>query len=666
MSQVSTSNTFSVLGSQEIGASYPPPGQKSPAADVSTAATTEPAAAAVAETPAAAPPAAAPPAAPTANQNEAAPATKRTLADSEATPQAGDGGHFEGEYITVVNKKARTSKSAPVAAIPSFKELQEKFQTKSNSLPTKSTNSTSHSASISAPQSPSAKVAPGMSYPQRMRPVRDELDAAAIEKRTLVVKLPRGQFYARTDLMHALYNKGFEPKQIEAMGPLNSNIEWHVTFTDKADSKEYLGLSLEPLMVAGMRGMVSALSSSVSTVRVHWAPYCLPQSVLTEQLARYGDVLGGEWEKSVTKGLEHMKTLVRVFTIKASPDILPDMLNMYHRGKKYPLLITVAGRKPLCLKCGLRGHVRKDCNTPLCRNCAQFGHSTGTCKANGSSYASALVGDKGGVNGREDNSVEDEIMEERKEALVRKEALEKLKQQQKEKENQEEKDNVKKGLVVKGLAKKDEVVQGQVEKDDVVKGVEVGKQVSGDVGKGQVDEEGAVKKQDSEAAKVVVVVQESQEEQAVVQESQEEQVAKEELVLKKNQDQKLQEDQEKEPKEDQKKVEDGEVDMESEEQVAESVAETDMELEKEGSGESEEDDEFLDVPGHDEFSSKLWSGEEVGDTGLGTHMSLGEAAAVGLFGSGDMDGYGGQESRADRARTLSGGSSGSNNSTLTF
>ena len=87
---------------------------------------------------------------------------------------------------------------------------------------------------------------------------------------------------------------------------------------------------LEPLVVAGMRGMVSALTSGISTVRVHWAPYCLPQTVLVEQLARYGDVLGGEFERSVTKGLEHIKTLVRVFTIKASAEVLPDMLNMYH------------------------------------------------------------------------------------------------------------------------------------------------------------------------------------------------------------------------------------------------------------------------------------------------------------------------------------------------
>ena len=106
---------------------------------------------------------------------------------------------------------------------------------------------------------------------------------------------------------------------------------------------------------------------------------------------------------------------------------------MYHKGTKYPLLITVVGRQPLCLRCGLRGHVRRDCSTPVCRNCSRYGHVTGTCNAKQPSYSSALACEKGCYRGVADNITEDEVAGERKEQLL------KARQEQKERDrlNQE-------------------------------------------------------------------------------------------------------------------------------------------------------------------------------------------------------------------------------------
>ena len=60
-----------------------------------------------------------------------------------------------------------------------------------------------------------------------------------------------------------------------------------------------------------------------------------------------------------------------------------------HENEKSELLVTVAGRQPLCLRCRQEGHYRRECSTPFCRHCSQYGHLSETCAAAGS-YASAL------------------------------------------------------------------------------------------------------------------------------------------------------------------------------------------------------------------------------------------------------------------------------------
>ena len=69
-------------------------------------------------------------------------------------------------------------------------------------------------------------------------------------------------------------------------------------------------------------------------------------------------------------------------------DIL-HIIPLLHEGDKSDLLVTIAGRQPLCLRCRHNGHFRRECTTPFCRHCAQFCHLTETCAAAGS-YASAL------------------------------------------------------------------------------------------------------------------------------------------------------------------------------------------------------------------------------------------------------------------------------------
>ena len=60
--------------------------------------------------------------------------------------------------------------------------------------------------------------------------------------------------------------------------------------------------------------------------------------------------------------------------------------------ESFELLLVMAGRIPLCLRCRREGHYRRDCTTAYCRFHAEHGHSAEECSA-ARSYASAARGD---------------------------------------------------------------------------------------------------------------------------------------------------------------------------------------------------------------------------------------------------------------------------------
>lgn len=57
------------------------------------------------------------------------------------------------------------------------------------------------------------------------------------------------------------------------------------------------------------------------------------------------------------------------------PDSLPELIQ-YGDGV---VLCVVPGRAPTCLRCGMRGHIRRDCATPQCSKCRVFGHVRHDC-----------------------------------------------------------------------------------------------------------------------------------------------------------------------------------------------------------------------------------------------------------------------------------------------
>ena len=101
------------------------------------------------------------------------------------------------------------------------------------------------------------------------------------------------------------------------------------------------------------------------------------------------------WDKGdKAEGFGEVATGVRTFTMKGVkradlPHLLTVPLSNERGGDVAELPVTVAGRKPLCLRCRRVGHIRRACATPYCCCHGVYGHSTEECDGTVASYSRA-------------------------------------------------------------------------------------------------------------------------------------------------------------------------------------------------------------------------------------------------------------------------------------
>ena len=212
---------------------------------------------------------------------------------------------------------------------------------------------------------------------------------------TLVLTGPmKGQPYRSGDFVEGLRKVLGSLGEVRAFGPLNKNFEWHLTV--RSDD------AMQRLLAAGAITVketciftVRALTTTVTRVRVHWAPFYLPMGVIAQQLEAHGEVVSASWDKGdKAEGFGEVATGVRTFIMKGVkradlPHLLTVPLSNERGGDVAELLVTVAGRKPLCLRCRRVGHIRRACTTPYCRRHGVYGHSTEECDGTVASYSRA-------------------------------------------------------------------------------------------------------------------------------------------------------------------------------------------------------------------------------------------------------------------------------------
>ena len=110
--------------------------------------------------------------------------------------------------------------------------------------------------------------------------------------------------------------------------------------------------------------------------RLHWVKEEIPDEMLAFFLEEHCEEVSKIAHETDVNGV---KTGVRIATIRLMKEQKPSFPHVLLMTPNNPVLITVPGRRPLCLKCHHIGHVRNNCDTPFCRHCKKFGHHTELC-----------------------------------------------------------------------------------------------------------------------------------------------------------------------------------------------------------------------------------------------------------------------------------------------
>lgn len=229
-----------------------------------------------------------------------------------------------------------------------------------------------------------------------------------MKKRTVKIELPRSHSYSRMDLISALA-KYMQLEQLEALGTAKFNNVWEATLCTKTAADRLL--TYGNINVGEVSGRLTSMDATRLKVRIHWMPYWVPNKVLDTVLRKQlpeGAVLEGiGTEKSSIKGAQHVATLVRFALVKypGNPGDLPHLLNLHVEEQVLEVLLTIQGRKPVCLRCKQVGHVRQTCDAPYCVGCRGYGHSKEECR---NRFAAAVSGH----SATETNLIPDEEMSE--------------------------------------------------------------------------------------------------------------------------------------------------------------------------------------------------------------------------------------------------------------
>ena len=168
------------------------------------------------------------------------------------------------------------------------------------------------------------------------------------------------------------------PDNVLSFGPLSKNNEWFLCCCSD-EAKDLLLAAGQLLVKDKFVFRVRSADRDQFKVRIHWAPPYLPNEVIADFLAKFGKVHAINFEKCASKGFEGVRTGVLSVVMSGRKQDIPHIIPLIHENDKSELLVTIAGRQPLCL----------ECSTSYCRHCSRYGHLSETCAAAGS-YASAL------------------------------------------------------------------------------------------------------------------------------------------------------------------------------------------------------------------------------------------------------------------------------------
>ncbi|XP_077527392.1 uncharacterized protein LOC144138796 [Haemaphysalis longicornis] len=219
----------------------------------------------------------------------------------------------------------------------------------------------------------------------------------ADDYQVLLPQFPSGQSVLNTVFLHA--DMRARPYRVEdfrdvlarlellpdvvALGAYQMSHVWAVTFKATEGVKKISALA--DIKVKDRRCLVIDPSNQEARLKLHWLLHNVPDDAVRAALAPYGRVGEVRRERWRVEGIQDKGSTLRTVTLKLKAGVTIDDLPHELRVTGDKALVVVAGRAPQCLRCNLKGHVRRECKVPKCSSCRRFGHDASACVK---SYAS--------------------------------------------------------------------------------------------------------------------------------------------------------------------------------------------------------------------------------------------------------------------------------------
>ena len=118
---------------------------------------------------------------------------------------------------------------------------------------------------------------------------------------------------------------------------------------------------------------VTRMSEQAVKVNVHWLPICYDDRIVKAMLCDNGEILNIHLCKSSYANVVAMNRMREVIirTTEARKQLIPHLVT-------FDSLLTMSGRLPLCLKCLIVGHVRKNCTLTVRRSWSDVSQVVGS------------------------------------------------------------------------------------------------------------------------------------------------------------------------------------------------------------------------------------------------------------------------------------------------
>ena len=207
-----------------------------------------------------------------------------------------------------------------------------------------------------------------------------DIDEEAPEAEEYTIKLvfsSAGKPFLRDEVLASLEDCSFQASYLLAVGPLEDNCKWLITFCNKENVVRALS---SKFMIRGHTARVFSLTKDIVSVRIHWLPVYVPMANVAIFMSRYGVIHTMGWDYTRVKGFENVRSTVRHLVIELDEEVsLPSIDKLFYKDESYRFLVRVPGRGPVCFRCNVIGHKWANCNAPYCRHCQDFTHSTEDC-----------------------------------------------------------------------------------------------------------------------------------------------------------------------------------------------------------------------------------------------------------------------------------------------